>query len=69
MSQYPCNEFSISHLVLLIQGLLKNEQESYSKIFKLFCVNEYAETKIKFSAAMPYNKLPTNFQLNIFTLG
>ena len=49
----------------LNQGLLKDGQESFSKIYKLF-FRRKAKTTLKLSVAMPNSRLHTNFQLNIF---
>ena len=48
------------------QGILKDGQESCSKIQKLFSMNNYAKTATMLFVALPYERLPTNFQLNIF---
>ena len=45
------------------QGLLKDGQESSSKIYKLFSVNLYGKTAIELFVAMPSSSLYTNFQL------
>ena len=51
---------------MLDQELPYDEQESYSKIYKLFSLKIYGKTARKLSVAMPNIRLPTNFQLNIF---
>ena len=62
--QFPIALFFLAILVD-IQGLLNDGQESFNKIFKLFSVSKYAKTEIKLFVAMPYSMLPKNFQLNI----
>ena len=46
----------------LIQGLLKDGQESSSKILNLFSVNEYVKIELNLFLASHYSKL----QLNIY---
>ena len=47
----------------ILQGLLF---ESSSKIYRLFSVHKYTKTTLELLVAMPSERLPTNFQLNIF---